>query len=93
MYERILRLMREKIRTWQYVMTLHAEDEMNDDDLSIFDVERAILTGDVIERQEDHATGEWRYFIAGQSIHSEDVEVIVKISVTEKLVIIAVYKG
>ncbi len=35
MYERILRLMREKIRTRQYVMTLHAEEEMNDDSLSI----------------------------------------------------------
>jgi hypothetical protein len=43
MYERVLRQMREKIRTRQYVMTLHAEEEMNDDDLSIFDVERVIL--------------------------------------------------
>ena len=41
MYERVLRQMREKIRTRQYVMTLHAEEEMNDDDLSIFDVGRA----------------------------------------------------
>lgn len=48
MYERILRQMREKIRTRQYVMTLHAEEEMNDDDLSIFDVERAILTGSIL---------------------------------------------
>jgi len=28
MYERILKQMREKIRTRQYVMTLHAEEEM-----------------------------------------------------------------
>lgn len=45
MYERVLRQMREKIRTRQYVMTLHAEEEMNDDGLTIFDVERVILTG------------------------------------------------
>ena len=31
MFERILKRMREKIRTRQYVMTLHAEEEMNDD--------------------------------------------------------------
>jgi len=93
MYERILRLMREKIRTRQYVMTLHAEEEMNDDDLSIFDVERAILTGGVIERQEEYMTGEWKYLIAGRSIGGADVEVVAKMSATAKLVIITVYKG
>jgi hypothetical protein len=31
--------MREKIRRRQYVMTLHAEEEMDDDSLTIFDVE------------------------------------------------------
>jgi hypothetical protein len=30
--------MQEKIRTRQYVMTLHAEEEMDDDELSIFDI-------------------------------------------------------
>lgn len=44
MFERILKRMREKIRQRQYVMTLHAEEEMNDDDLTIYDVERGILT-------------------------------------------------
>jgi len=30
--------MREKIRTRQYVMTIHAEEEMDEDGLTIFDV-------------------------------------------------------
>ncbi len=51
MFERILKQMQEKIRTRQYIMTLHAEEEMDDDELTIFDVERAILTGKIIERQ------------------------------------------
>ncbi len=42
MYERILKRMREKIRTRRYVMTLHAEEEMYDDGLTIFDIERGI---------------------------------------------------
>ena len=92
MFERVLRQMREKIRTRQYVMTLHAEEEMNDDGLSIFDVERAILTGEIIERQEDRITGEWKYLIAGHSLHGASVEVAAKISMTDKLVIITVYK-
>ena len=45
MFERILKQMRENVRALQYVMTLHAEEEMDGDDLSIFDVEQAILTG------------------------------------------------
>lgn len=93
MHERVLRQMREKIRTRQYVMTLHAEEEMNDDDLTIFDVERAILTGEVVARQEDRETGEWKYLIVGQSVHGDRLEVIGKVSVTQRLVIITVYRG
>jgi hypothetical protein len=32
-------------------MTLHAVEEMEDEGLSIFDVERAILTGKIARRQ------------------------------------------
>lgn len=34
MFERVLKQMREKIRTRQYVMTVHAEEEMDGDDLN-----------------------------------------------------------
>jgi len=43
-YDAELKRMRELIRTRRYVMTLHAEDEMDADDLTIFDIESAILT-------------------------------------------------
>ncbi len=91
MYERILRRMRARIHTRQYVMTLHAAEEMDDDELTIFDVERVILTGAIIARQEDHITGEWKYLIAGQSVHGDNVEVVAKISLMDKLVIVTVY--
>ncbi|MCB9433104.1 MAG: DUF4258 domain-containing protein [Ardenticatenaceae bacterium] len=83
--------MQEQIRTRQYVMTLHAEEEMNDDGLTIFDIERAILTGEIIERQEDHHTGEWKYLVSGSAIDSRLTIVVGKLSVTDKLVIITVY--
>ena len=51
MFDRILRRMRELVRTSQYVMTLHAEEEMEADGLSAFDIERCILTGRIVERQ------------------------------------------
>ena len=53
MFGRILKRMREKIRTRQYVMMFHAEEEMNDDDWTIYDVEKGILTGEVVERQKE----------------------------------------
>jgi hypothetical protein len=52
-FDHILQRMQEKVRALDYVMTIHAEEEMEDDDLSILDVERAILTGEIIERQQD----------------------------------------
>lgn len=91
MYKRVLHQMREKIRTRQYVMTLHAEEEMNNDGLTIFDIERAILNGEIVERQEDQHTGEWKYPVAGQATDGRPVVVVGKVSVTGKLVIITVY--
>ncbi len=91
MFERILKHMREKVRTCQYVMTFHAEEEMNNDGLSIYDVESGILTGEILERQKDAITAEWKYRIKGQTIAGGEVEVIAKLSPTGKLVIITVY--
>ncbi len=91
MYERILNLMQEKIRLQEYVMTLHAEEEMNDDNLSIFDVEQGILTGNIIEKQKDHVTAEWKYLIEGKTVAGNLVVVVAKLSITGKLIIITVY--
>jgi hypothetical protein len=43
MFDRVLKRMRERIQSRQYVMTLHAEEEMDADGLTIYDVERGIL--------------------------------------------------
>jgi hypothetical protein len=36
--------MRDLIRSLDYVMTIHGEEEMENDDLSILDLENAVLT-------------------------------------------------
>ncbi|GAB4498156.1 MAG: hypothetical protein OHK0052_11020 [Anaerolineales bacterium] len=71
MYQRILNQIQAKIEQYQYVMTLHAEEEMSEDGLSIVDVEHAVLTGKIIERQKDVQTGEWKYLIAGNTVSSQ----------------------
>lgn len=91
MYDSVLKRMQECIRTRQYVMALHAEEEMDNDDFSIFDVERGILTGEIIERQKDRNTEEWKYLVAGQTLTGAQVVVVAKLSTTGKLVMITVY--
>ncbi len=91
MFDRILKEMRDKIRKLEYIMTIHADDEMNDDCLTIFDVERCILTGRILERQKDKDTSEWKYRINGRSLYDNEIEIVAKISPTGKLVIITVY--
>jgi Domain of unknown function (DUF4258) len=83
--------MREKIASQQYVMTLHAEEEMNDDNLTIYDVEQGILTGEILERQKDRVTAESKYRIRGTTVDSGEVEIIAKLSPTGKVVIITIY--
>jgi hypothetical protein len=82
--------MREKIRALDYVMTIHAEEEMEDDDISILDVEHVILTGEIIERQQDQETGEWKYVIAGNTLADDPIIVVAKLALTGTLVIITV---
>ena len=90
-FERILYRVRQSIRSNTYVLTLHADDEMDEEVLTIFDVERAILTGEILERQRDKETAEAKYRLRGDSMGDEQVEVIVKFSPTGKLVIMTVY--
>ena len=92
MFDRILKRMRELVRTRQYVMTVHAEDEMDSDGLTIYDVESAVLTGQIAERQKDHASGEWKYLVRGQSVAGEGMTVVAKVGPTSKLVFITVFK-
>ncbi len=91
MFDRILKEMQDKIRRREYIMSIHAEEEMNDDCLTIFDVERCILTGKILERQKDKDTAEWKYRVNGKSLSGGEVEVVAKLGPTGKLVIITVY--
>ena len=92
MFEGELNLMREKIRFRQYVMTIHADEEMDDDNLTIFNVENAILTGSIFERQKDIGTAESKYLVRGKTVDEIDTIVVVsKFGFTGNLIIITVY--
>ena len=44
-----------------------------------------------MERQKDRVTAEWKYRIRGETVAGDEVEVIAKLSLTSKLIIITVY--
>lgn len=91
MFDHILRRMQKKVRSRQYVMTHHAKQEMVNDGLSVFDIEHCILTGEIVNRETDDLTGEWKYCILGTTITGPATEIIAKFGTTGKLVIITVY--
>jgi hypothetical protein len=90
-FDRALKQMRDMVRARRYIVTQHAEEEMADDDMSIYDVEHAVLTGKIIARQKDRQTGEWKYLVQGRPHAGDDLVVVVKIGPTRKLVIVTVY--
>lgn len=72
-------------------MTVHAEEEMEADGLNVFDVERCILTGRIVERQRDRVTGEWKYVIHGETTEGASAAVVAKLGPTDKAVVLTVF--
>jgi len=92
MYERFIKRIRHLVLERRYIVTLHAYDETSADDLSIWDVESALLNGQIVERQRDRQTTEHKLRINGMALDDTKIEVIVKFGPTGKLIIITVYK-
>lgn len=91
MYERVLNRIRQLVLERRYIVTVHAYDEMAADNFAIWDVESALLNGKIIEQQRDRVTGERKFRIAGVGLDNRRMEVVVKVGVTGKLIIITVY--
>ena len=72
-------------------MTAHGRQEMQADDLGVFDVEHCILTGRIIERQQDHRRHEWKYLVRGETLTGGFAITVVKFGANDMLVIITVY--
>jgi hypothetical protein len=84
--------MRARIRAREYVMTVHAWEEMESDGLSIFDIENSILSGRIVERQTDQPWGDRKYVVRGRPLEGDDaVAVVAKLGPTGDLVILTVY--
>ena len=91
MAQSTIRLFRHLIRTLNYVISTHAAEELEDENLSILDLENIILTGRIKERQRDAQTREIKCVIVGITLDGAAAEAVVKIGVTGRLIVITAY--
>jgi len=91
-FQRELRRFRGCIRTGAYVLTHHAAQELRNDDLSVSDVENCVLSGEVIKRQRDRVTGEWKFVIAGWDTCRLPCCVVAKRAWTGNMLILTVFR-
>ncbi len=78
------------IRTLGYVVSTHAAEEPEDDNLSVLDLENIVLTGQIIERQRNRASRETKFVIQGATLEGAAGEVVVKVCRGGKLIVITV---
>jgi Domain of unknown function (DUF4258) len=83
--------LRQLIRSLRYVVSTHAAEELEDDNLSILDLENIVLTGQVKERQRDLQSREVKYVVEGVTLDGSAAQVVLKAGFGGRLVVITVY--
>ena len=83
--------LRDLVRSLNYVVSLHAAEELEDDNLTILDLENIILTGRIVERQKDSETRETKIVIRGPTLDDRQAEAVAKVGRAGALYIITVY--
>lgn len=92
MFEKVLQQMRRGVEAGKVLLTTHPYDEMNQDDLFVFDIENCILTGNIMTRQWDDDFSEWKYVIHGDSNTGEEMAVVAKLDYNFCVVIITTFR-
>ena len=90
MSRRGIRDIRERVRTKNYEFTGHAEEEREDDDLSVADLRSAILTGRVVQTLTGDPRGS-RYVVRGKAQDGREMEVVCRFLASGMLRILTVY--
>jgi hypothetical protein len=84
--------LRDLIRSLNYALSIHAAEELEDDNFTILDFENIILTGAIVERQRDRKTREVKYIVRGYALSGVPAETVVKIAPDGNLYAITVYR-
>lgn len=73
--KRTIDKLRECIREQRYLISVHANEEMSDDDLVSVDLENAVLTGKIARKLTKDPRGT-RYEVVGQACDGRPVAVV-----------------
>ena len=92
MFERELKRFRSLFRKRKYIITIHALEEMGEDDVLDADIENVILKGRIVERQVDRRTKERKFVFTGRDDAGQPVGVVLKLSSAGKAIVITVYR-
>jgi hypothetical protein len=88
--KRTIDRLRGLIRDQEYQISIHANEEMSNDELIAVDIESAILTGKVTKRFTKEARGT-RYEVTGQALDGRPVAVVCRILGNSWLRIVTVF--
>ena len=67
--------LRERVRNLDYAVSLHAAEELEDDNLTILDL--VLLSGELIERQRDRTTRETKFVVQGAAIDGQTAACVI----------------
>lgn len=81
--------MRESVRQNKLILSIHAVEEMDADDLLKADIVNCILNGGIATRQWDDDFQEWKYLVDGETLGGFDLEVVAKLKRDNTVVITA----
>jgi uncharacterized protein DUF4258 len=87
-----LRRIQELVRCGEYSISLHAEEELEADGLSVFDLEHVVLDGFLAEQQRDEISGEWKYLVEGRTRTGRWGAVVAKFSRSGRLYILTAFR-
>jgi hypothetical protein len=87
MYPRILRQIQSLIRRGDYVLSVHVENELEDDGFTDQDLEAAILNGEIVRRERDNI-GRPKYVIEGATLDGRGLTAVVQPFQSRQLVVI-----
>ena len=82
---------RECIRAQSFDLSKHADEEMGEDGLDLFDVEHAILDGHV-EREEHEDPRGTKYVVVGAAVDGSLMVTVGRFKETGQYLIITVYR-
>lgn len=86
MYPRILAKIRALVKRGDYILSIHAENELADDNLDELDLEAAILNGEIIRRERD-PIGRAKYVIEGTTLDGKDLTAVAQFFQTRQIVV------